>query len=64
MAEYVKPGPHEFLWVYPDKPTEAEIRAAEALEKALAHDDRCESEWESGAMAYTPCGCAHRAGEA
>ncbi len=25
------------------------------------HDNRCESEWESGAMAYTPCGCLHRA---
>lgn len=24
------------------------------------HDAACEAEWESGAMAYTPCGCAHR----
>lgn len=24
------------------------------------HDGKCEAEWESGAMAYTPCGCAHR----
>lgn len=27
------------------------------------HDSRCEAEWESGAMAYTPCRCAERAVE-
>lgn len=34
-------------------------RAGEPSEED--HDSRCESEWESGAMAYTPCGCAERA---
>lgn len=24
------------------------------------HDGKCEAEWESGAKAYTACGCAHR----
>ena len=28
------------------------------------HDSRCEAEWESGAMAYTPCGCAGRRAQA
>jgi|SRR5687767_4470301 len=34
-----------------------------ASEKPLTtspHDETCEAEWESGAMAYTPCACAER----
>ncbi len=33
-----------------------------APKRSDSHDMLCESEWESGAMAYTPCGCQQRAG--
>ena len=34
------------------------VEQAKREAAAEAHDDRCESEYESGAHAWTPCGCS------
>lgn len=39
---------------------DARMQTLETIRATEVHDDRCESEWESGAMAYTPCGCGQR----
>src|SRR3954453_18767991 len=46
-------------WAVPavEQMIEAREKKAAADAQATWHDDQCESEYETGAHAYTPCGC-------